>query len=269
MRRFQLFEVMDQSWCPALLRDFMTDYLQQTLNLGNPYRPIAPKLAKALQESGTHRVIDLGSGAGGPWLRLKQTLADEGTEIDLLLTDRYPNQGMIQRIKTEKQIDYYPSVVAADALPTEVVGKQGFRTLFSAFHHFSPQQGRLVLKDAIANQQGIAIFELTQRKVGVLLSMLLVPIFVWLITPTIRPFRFSRLVFTYAIPLVPLATLFDGIVSCLRTYTPNELREMSADLTDTYTWEAGEVKLSGAPGVITYLMGHPISTNSAPRENSQ
>ena len=76
-------------------------------------------------------------------------------------------------------------------------------------------------------------------------------------TPLIRPFRWSRLLWTYLIPIIPLVLLFDGVVSCLRTYRPQELREIVENLTAiAYQWEMGEH--SGASGklAITYLIGH-------------
>ncbi len=57
-----------------------------------------------------------------------------------------------------------------------------------------------------------------------IVSMLFVPLGALLVTPFIRPFRWSRLVFTYVIPVLPLLIVFDGIVSCLRVYSPDELR---------------------------------------------
>ena len=262
MRRFQLIEIMDQPWCPAFLRDFMTDYLQQILNVGNPYRSIADRLGQALQDTGTDCIIDLGSGSGGPWLRLRQVLADQGVAVSLLLTDRYPNQGTIRRMKATEKIDYYPLSVSADNVPAELAESKGFRTLFSSFHHFPPQLARAVLEDAVRHGQGIAIFEVTQRKIGPLLSMLLVPLFVGLATLFIRPYRLSRLFFTYVLPLVPLAALFDGLVSCLRTYTPQELLNLTTGLSGDYHWDAGEEKIASSPGVITYLIGHRLPTAS-------
>lgn len=50
--------------------------------------------------------------------------------------------------------------------------------------------------------------------------------------------------------------LFDGIVSCLRTYKPAELRAMTAELTQ-YDWEIGELKALGAALPVTYLIGYP------------
>lgn len=60
-------------------------------------------------------------------------------------------------------------------------------------------------------------------------------------TPFICPFRLSRLFWTYFIPVIPLVLLVDGVVSCLRTYNPQELREIIKKLNATeYDWEVGE-----------------------------
>lgn len=78
-------------------------------------------------------------------------------------------------------------------------------------------------------------------------------------TPFIRPFRWARLLFTYPIPLVPLTCFWDGFVSQLRAYTPDELRDLAAGLGDVgYQWDAGKVKLDGSPAHLTYLIGRPV-----------
>jgi len=66
----------------------------------------------------------------------------------------------------------------------------------------------------------------------------------------------SRLVWTYLPPVLPIVGLFDGIVSCLRTYSPTELRELSRGL-DSYDWEIGEKRNGWSPLVVTYLVGVP------------
>ena len=109
----------------------------------------------------------------------------------------------------------------------------------------------------------------TPRKPGVILSMLLVPLLVWLMTPFIRPFRLSRLIFTYLAPLMPFAAMFDGVVSCLRTYTPLEIEAMTATLqAQDYRWQTGEERLQGSPGIVTDLIGIPIEAGSAPSPRS-
>src|SRR5690242_980350 len=89
--------------------------------------------------------------------------------------------------------------------------------------------------------------------------MLLVPLMVLLVTPFIRPFRWSRLFWTYLVPVVPLVSLFDGLVSCVRTYSVQELRELTEDLgANNYKWDFGELKGPAGPIPITYLIGVPI-----------
>ncbi|MEZ5362682.1 MAG: hypothetical protein R2748_10195 [Bryobacterales bacterium] len=67
-------------------------------------------------------------------------------------------------------------------------------------------------------RQPIAAFEAAEA-LGGDLPLVLVPLFVLLMTPFIRPFRWSRLFWTYVIPVLPLAIFWDGVVSYLRAYT--------------------------------------------------
>ena len=74
----------------------------------------------------------------------------------------------------------------------------------------------------------------------------------------IRPFRWSRLFYTYVLPIIPLVLLFDGLVSCLRTYQPRELRELIEGVAaPEYRWETGEQSGTFAGLPITYLVGYP------------
>ena len=178
--------------------------------------------------------------------------------MSVCLTDKYPNLPGFERASrlTNQVISFHPQPVD----PTQVPGNLlGFRTMFSAFHHFQPEQACAVLADAVRNRQGIAIFEATQRHPLALLFTLLAPLGVLVATPFIRPFRWSRLLWTYLLPLVPLVTLFDGLVSCLRTYSVQDLRKLTAKLgTKDYHWEVGIAKSKMTPMPITYLLGVPI-----------
>lgn len=58
-------------------------------------------------------------------------------------------------------------------------------------------------------------------------------------------------------PAIPLVVPRDGLVSCRRTYTPDELRGRVAGLGgDGYAWEAGELRARG-PTPVTYPIGRP------------
>ena len=70
MRRVHAFELEDQSWLPRTIRDYATDFLRFMIELGDSYAPAIPVIRRSLAYCGTRRVIDLGSGSGGPWLNV-------------------------------------------------------------------------------------------------------------------------------------------------------------------------------------------------------
>src|SRR6185436_4078426 len=99
------------------------------------------------------------------------------------------------------------------------------RTMFSAFHHFQPQGARRILADAFQRRRAICVFEATARTPAAIASTLLIPFFVLALTPLVRPLSWTQILFTYIIPILPLLIFWDGLVSQLRTYSVDELRE--------------------------------------------
>lgn len=235
----------------------MTDFLGFLMETFEPYRGAAPILGHALDALRTHEIVDLCSGGGGPWLDLVRRIpAPGGSPLHVRLTDRYPNHAAYARLRGASGgvIDGEPEPVSADALPARL---DGFRTLFTALHHFRPADARAILADAVRARRGIAAFEVTRRTPLALLAMLFLPLLVLLCTPFIRPFRWSRLLWTYLLPVLPLAVWFDGTVSCLRTYSPTELRALVADLQEGYEWQIGTVRSAPLPSRVTVLVGLP------------
>jgi hypothetical protein len=155
--------------------------------------------------------------------------------------------------------------VDARAVPRELIG---LRTLFNGFHHFKPEDARAILLDAANARQPIAIFEASRRTFKTILPVLLMPLFVWVFTPMMRPFSWKRLLFTYPLPCVPLICLWDGLVSQLRAYTADELLALGRPAGDTMNWQAGYTPLIAGPGLLTYLIGWPaLAAPVGPDEN--
>lgn len=264
MRRLQFIEIHEQQWCPSALRDGVTDALQFGVNLSGLYGTVAPLLQRALDSTGNgasgdqsevgRSVVDMCSGGGGPWAKLSRTLESPG--IRVWLTDKYPNTPALEAVSaaSEDRIAFYPGSVDAMKVPAEL---KGMRTMFTSFHHFSPKDACAILRNAVEAGEGIGIFEISQRTPA---TMGIVFAYVFLLSVCsvwIRPFRWSRLLWTYLIPIIPLVLTFDGVVSCLRTYRPVELREMVGGLgsEDQYQWETGVLSTGLVP--ITYLIGYP------------
>jgi hypothetical protein len=256
--RLQLFELEDQPWFPSVVRDLATDYLRFVERRFRLHMHALPILARATQASGAERVIDLCSGGAGPVPALVDELGKAGIGTPFVLTDRFPNLEAFRGAKAEGngQIDFVARPIDARDIPGELVG---LRTFFNAFHHFAPSEGLEILTAAAEANQPIAVLEIPERSLASLLPLLLTPIFVWLATPFIRPFSLRRLLFTYLIPVVPLTCLWDGIVSQLRAYRPDELQAMAEQVpVRGFAWEAGVHRAPSVPGRLTYLLGWPV-----------
>jgi hypothetical protein len=264
MPRLHLVELEDLPWIPDALRNALTGYLQAMLDATDPYAPAVPVLVDALRRSDARRIVDLCSGGGGPWKRLRAALVAAGSAVPVVLTDRYPNPGAVAAAGGGDgaiPISMHAGAVDATRVP-ESLG--GLRTVFTAFHHFAPDAARAVLRDAVARGEPIAIFEATKRNTTCILVTLLSPIATLVMMPRVRPFRWTNLLFTYLIPIVPLMVAWDGVVSCLRTYEPEELNALVASIDghEGYEWAVGERATRG-PIPVTYLVGTPRSHQRA------
>lgn len=259
MRRLHLFEFEDQPWLPRQIRDGITDFLRNAIRRSRIYDSVAPRLARALSATGDTRVVDLCAGGGGDWELLHRAIPQIAQgQARVTLTDYYPNVAAFQALsaKAPQVFDYRAEPVSAMQVPPELTG---FRTLFSSFHHFREPAAAGILRDAVAQRQGIAIVESTQRHPLMLAYMLLTPLLVMLLTLIEGPRTPSRLFWTFVLPVVPLTVMFDGLVSCMRTYTPAELEAMVRQIpgSDAYHWDIGIARVGRLPVGATYLIGWP------------
>ena len=256
MARIQYIEFHDQSWFPGGLRRLVTENLRWAEGLADPYGVVAPLIADALRATGERRVVDLCSGSGGPWPQLKPRVeALLGEAISLTLTDKFPNGEALAGFGAEARdgVSVYPEPVDVAAAPEALAG---FRTIFSGFHHFPPDVAQAILADAVAKGRGIGIFELTARRPEHFLAIALTPLMHVPGAPFVRPFRWARLFWSWLVPVLPAVLLHDGIVSCLRTYSPRELDELVAALPENdCVWRTGMVRAKGTPCGAVYLVG--------------
>ncbi len=260
--RLHLFELEDLAWFPRIVRDYGTDYLQFIQERFGMHGPMVPILERALRRSEVRRIVDLGSGGGGPILGIHADFCESGEPVAITLTDRYPNEQALARIArlSGGGIDWVKSSVDARSVPGEL---RGVRTMFNSFHHFAPADARRILADAVGAGVPIAVLEIPNRALVYVLSMVLTPFMVLAATPLIRPFRWRRLLLTYLWPAVPLLCFWDGLVSQLRAYTAPELDSLARSVEpDRYHWKSGTVSMG--PARLTYLVGYMRAISHKP-----
>ena len=259
MERVQLFEFEDLPWFPSVVRECMTDFLSFLGQRGRPvYAAFAERLGHALRVTGEDTLLDLCSGGGGPALSILELLRERSAApVHLLLTDLYPNLPRLERARAAGAgtVQFREQPVDATAVPAEL---PGFRLMCNAFHHLPPSAARKCLADAVAQRRGIALVEMAERSATSLVGVTVGTSAVLAVTPFIRPVRVSRLLLTYLVPVVPLCTWWDGLVSCLRAYSPEELTQLVKSLPENdYEWDIGRLPVPYAPTSLVYLIGYP------------
>ena len=257
--RLQLFEIADQTWCPDWLRRAMIGYLRTVNRRMEPYAAATPVLADLLRRTGATEVVDLCSGDGGPWLELSAALREQVPDLEVECTDLFPSPEVQREFDGIEGLSYRTESTSALQVPTELAGA---RTVFTALHHFEPEDVVTMLRDAQEAGVPFAAFEVTHRSVIGLVSTLLMPVFALALMPLVQPRRFVALWFSYLPPIVPLAIGWDGTVSTLRTYRVEDLERMVEPLqSDDYRWSAEE-RSTGTPLPMTCLIGEPIARSS-------
>lgn len=244
-------------WFPRPWRDLLTDFMSFFARRWKPYAAIAHQLHTTMERCGEGAILDLCSGAAAPVLTVQDELVRQGVKVRVTVTDLYPNEQVFARLEATRgdTVSCVHESIDAIRVPAEL---EGFRTFFSAFHHFPPEQAAAILRGVVAQRRGVGVFEYTERSLwrwGPVVVLL--PLLVWLATPFIRPRTAARLLWTYLIPVVPLVAAWDALVSVLRSYHPEELLAIARGVDGgSYQWEAGRVSAFGGCR-ITYLLGAP------------
>lgn len=251
MNRLHLVELEDQPWVPPAIRDGATDLLDVLFAKIGFYTPAAPVLTAFMEAAGERRWLDLCSGGGGGALAMRAVLAAQGrAPAQITLSDRYPNDAARQRVAAlgDASVHYLPGPVdALHVLPHA----PAIRTMFGALHHFPPAAVRAILQAAVDARVPLAFVDVaaspTMRRLPVVLApiaavpnLLLLFVMALVLVPLARPFRWSRVLWTYLVPAIPSLFAWDGTVSALRAYTPEELLALARSVPggERYRWAA-------------------------------
>ena len=260
MKRIHLFEFEDFKWFPHFLRTCMTNYIVAIHKLLGSRTDLVALLNKVLPHASQPHIVDLCSGGGGPMPAVLEELNSQREEkpIQLTLTDLYPNLEAAKRFNEDagNGIEYHVQPVDATNVEQSL---GGVRTMNCSLHHMRPEIAREILKNAKDLKEPICVFEISDNSLPTWLWWVAIPttfLSVFFITPLVRPMTWQQIVFTYLIPLLPIFIAWDGAVSNVRTYTPEDLEVLLTDLKDpSYSWEIGKIKAKGTHKL--YLLGWP------------
>src|SRR5271156_3744158 len=109
MKRIHFIEIGDQPWCPRGIRRGGTDFCRFVTEHSRPFNSVAPLLAEAIRKTGATCILDMGSGAGGPWLGLLPVLRKLGLDVPICLSDYDPNTEALEwaRKRSRGAVSYH------------------------------------------------------------------------------------------------------------------------------------------------------------------
>ncbi|PRQ04161.1 hypothetical protein ENSA5_10260 [Enhygromyxa salina] len=254
--RLHLFEFHDQTWCPALLREAVTDCVNAAWTFTGFWRNAVPHVEDLLERTGERSILDLCSGSGGPAPRIVHALAGRMPELRVELSDLFPKPASVDALSPElrARVHYLEQPVDALAVPAEFAG---LRTVFGAFHHFRPAEAIELLRSASGSGRPLAVFEFQRRT---LLRSIIPPMGLVGLSPLVAhwtaPRRWWRPLLT-AVPVIPALWAWDSFATIMRTYTPAELVGLAEQArAPGYRWEVREARGDG-PERITCIAGFP------------
>ncbi|WP_421876406.1 hypothetical protein [Marinoscillum sp.] len=256
MKRIHVFEFEDFQWFPKFLRVCLTNYIVTFHRLLDSAANLTILLTDLLSRTNSRKIVDLCSGGGGPMLWVYDQLKAEFPDLQLTMTDLYPNATAVKRIGQEGPVTYQPESVDAGNVSENL---DGIRTMICSMHHMRPEGLKDILANAQEANQPFLGYEISDNSFPKAIWWIAFPIniiSVLLVTPLVRPMTWQQLVFTYLIPILPLLIAWDGAVSNARTYTLKDMDLILSDLPKTgYLWETGAME--GKGGKKLYLKGIP------------
>ena len=251
MKRKELFEFEDFSWFPSYIRVGMTNLIlvfHKMMGTTSVISNLIIDLRKKVHFN-FNTIVDLGSGSGGPMPGVINYIneKEKDAKLNLLLTDLHPNPELVKKINTDNNefVNYHKKSINATNL---LEAPKGLKTMIASFHHMSPEIAKNILQSASKNKHSILIYELAKNNVPFIAWVLLLPISLSILiimslimTPFSKNLTLTQLLFTYLIPIIPLAYAWDGQASLMRTYTFEDIELLLSDIeTPNYNWEIND-----------------------------
>ncbi len=221
MKRLNCRELHEYAFFPSVLRDGLTDFLGFFAAYSGIYRGVEERVADLIRQSGENIVVEDCAGSGFFGFHLARRLPP----VSYRLADLYPNRNW--RTLVERSGGMLQAEDGPLPLRESIIHRPGIHLVLSALHHFSEEELTELLRLS-AEQKRILVFaDYSERKV--IREILAAPfglLFVLLTAPLVFPFSWKRLFFTYIVPAIPVLVLVDGLISRLRSYRLDELKNM-------------------------------------------
>ncbi len=228
MKRKQITQIINVSWFPKFLKTLVAEFLSWFVVKVNATKPFIPVIEDVLNKTNHKRIINVEFNIGAGIETVKPFLKDDVT-VDSIHISNFNTS------------------------------EKGVYLFVNSFHQLNSKKAKKILQNIVDSGNPIVVVEGNNDSLWQIVGMtVFVHLTVLFTALFVKPFRFSRIIFTYLIPILPIIIVIDGCIALLKLYNPTDLLELTSSLErNNYEWKAGKND-NGRGGKIMYLTGRKL-----------
>ena len=209
-------EIHQLDWIPGFLKQRQLEQILPILRAIHFDRKLLALFNRLKEKTKAKEFLDLGSGAGNVVEFLVRNTEGPYTYA---ISDLQPCLKSYDEIKHRNQgrIDFVPYSV--DLCQADGILKNKAVTIITTFHELDRREAQKAINNLLGYSKGFLIAEPIDKSAGQLFRLPWIVLYFWLVPLWTKPRTFSRLFFTWLVPVLPLFHMHDGLISLLRSYT--------------------------------------------------
>lgn len=232
-------EIHQLDWVPGFLKERQLEQIFPILKAVKFDSKLLTLFNRLRERTGASQYIDLGSGAGNV---VEYLVKNAEGSYTYTLSDLQPRLDCYRQIQRRNQgrIDFVPYSV--DIAQADGILKNKAVTIITTFHELPKAEAVQVIKNLIKNSKGFLIAEPVNKSAFQFIKLPWITLYFWLAPLWARSKSFTRYLFTWLWPVLPLFHAHDGLVSLLRSYNKKDFEKMLNDCaTADWEWEVGNL----------------------------
>ncbi len=252
MIRLQIPQISNSCYVPEWFKNLINEFLDHIVRMVNANHPFIPLIEKAISE-GVKHIYLFAPEVGGSSALIAKKIKETSPHVEITVLNDLLSKKRLQ------YLIYLGEETLKDLKMQSIHEEIKLNSLLISINHAHKLSDSEFIQH-ISYLQGkfdrILIGEGNNKSLRQVIGMtLIVPLVILLMTPFIRPLRFSRLLLTYIWPVLPLAIVWDGLAALFRIRSPALLIKLAETL-DSKKWKWSADKLpNNRGGFIIYLLG--------------
>lgn len=247
------FQISNAKWTPASFKNLVTEFLDYIVQLVEANKPFCALINKSANKP--LKFYLYAPEVGGSSAFTASFLLKEFPKAEIfLIADNLTSQ-RLQHLQS-----LVPDLASAQKIPFHEIPPQNAKAeqiLISVNHShlISDEALHQDLLRMTSHFDQIIIGEGNNQSLRQVIGMLLLsPLVACICSFFVKPFRVSRLLLTYILPILPLVISWDGILALFMIRSPQKIKSLTEKLPQNWNWQSGKHP-NNRGGFIIYLHG--------------